>query len=116
MLRKPDFDAAFAGGRRISDAMFLMIVNHLEPRTGVAPRARVGLAVAAKTIGNAVARNRVRRTIRESFRLHQHELPGVDIVVSARSAAKVASNAELRASLEVLWQKVVKQCAISSAG
>lgn len=115
MLRKPDFDAAFAGGRRISDAMFLMIVNNLGPQAGAASRARVGLAVAARTIGNAVARNRVRRAIRESFRLHQHELPCVDIVVSARSAAKTASNAQLRASLEVLWHKVVKQCAASSA-
>ncbi len=116
VLRKPEFDAAFAGGRRISDAMFLLIVKSVEPHAGKTARARVGLAVAAKTIGNAVARNRVRRTIRESFRLHQHALPAVDIVVSARSAAKVASNAQLRSSLETLWQKVAKLCAASSAG
>lgn len=43
---------------------------------------RMGLAVTRKT-GNAVARNRVKRVLREFFRLHGDMLPhGVDIVVT----------------------------------
>jgi len=114
MLRKADFDAAFAGGRRISDAMFVVTIKAPPAATGN-PRARIGLAIAARTIGNSVARNRVRRAIRESFRLHQHELPAVDIIVSARAPARGAERARLRASLTQLWQQVIRQCAPSSA-
>lgn len=64
------------------------------------------MAVGAKTVGNAVRRNRIRRAIRESFRLHQHELPAADIFVSARAASRDARNAEIFASLQALWRQV----------
>ena len=94
--------------------MFLLTIK--TPAAGAPATARIGLAIAAKTIGNAVARNRVRRTVRESFRLQQHALPPVDIVVAARAAARAATRAQLRASLTQLWQRVSIQCAPSSAG
>ena len=75
--------------------------------------ARLGLAVAVKMAGGAVARNRLRRIIRESFRVHQHELPAVDLVVSARPPARAASAELLRVSLAALWKKVGEQCATS---
>ena len=46
---------------------------------------RVGITV-GKKLGHAVVRNRVRRRIREIYRLHEDRfLPGWDIVVVARS-------------------------------
>jgi ribonuclease P protein component len=72
---------------------------------------RLGLAVAVRTAGGGVERNRIRRIIRESFRLHQHELPGIDLIVSARARAKDAASAELHGSLVALWKKVTDQCA-----
>ena len=74
---------------------------------------RLGTAVAVRTAGGAVARNRIRRIIRESFRLHQRELPPLDLVVSARPAAAAASAPELQASLAALWKKVGERCATS---
>jgi ribonuclease P protein component len=76
---------------------------------------RLGLAVAAKMAGSSVERNRIRRVVRESFRLHQHELPAVDVVVSARPRTRGASNAELRAGIEEMWAKVKEQCVSSRA-
>jgi ribonuclease P protein component len=72
---------------------------------------RIGLAVANRVAGGSVERNRIRRIIRESFRLHQYTMPAVDLVVSARPRARDASGAELRASLVGLWKKVTEQCA-----
>ena len=51
---------------------------------------RVGLTVSSK-LGCAVVRNRVRRRLREIYRLHEGEfLPGYDMVVVARSRAVAA--------------------------
>ena len=66
-----------------------------------------------KTAGNAVRRNRLRRQVRESFRLAQHELPAVDIVVAAKFPAAGATAEALRASLATLWQRVASTCATS---
>lgn len=103
---KSDFDAAYARGRRMGNDLFSATVRRNEQG-----RPRVGLAVAVRVAGSSVERNRIRRLIRESFRLHQHELPPVDVVVSARPQARDKPGAELLASLAVLWKKVIKQCA-----
>ena len=64
------------------------------------------MAVSVRTAGSAVRRNGIRRVIRESFRLHQYELPAMDVFVTARHAARGAPNTELSASLERLWRRV----------
>ena len=92
----------------MADGFFTVTMT---PNDAGAPR--LGLAVAVKVAGGAVARNRLRRIIRESFRLHQHELPAVDLVVGARPAARAGEASALRASLASLWKKVGEQCAIS---
>ena len=108
LRRKGDFDAAYARGRRFADGFFAVTVMRNDMG---APR--LGLAVAVRVAGGAVPRNRLRRIIRESFRLHQRELPAADLVVSARPAARVASATALRDSLAALWKKVGEQCATS---
>jgi ribonuclease P protein component len=106
LRRKSQFEAVYACGRRLGDGYFSVVVGSND-----IGRPRLGLAVATKTAGNSVERNRIRRVIRESFRLSQNEIPAVDLIVSARVRVKGASNAELRASLAALWDKVRKQCA-----
>lgn len=105
---KLQFDAVYAGGRRVDDRFFALRV-----KANGLTHARVGLAVAVKTAGNAVKRNRLRRVIRESFRLAQHELPPVDIVVAAKFQAAGAPVTSLRDSLATLWKRVASTCASS---
>lgn len=105
---KLQFDAVYAGGRRIDDRFFAL---RIKPNGLTHPR--VGLAVAVKTAGNAVKRNRLRRLIRESFRLAQHELPPVDVVVAAKFPAAAAPVTSLRDSLATLWKRVASTCATS---
>ena len=49
--------------------------------------ARLGMIVPKKVVTTAVARNRVKRLLRESFRLHQAEYAGLDVV--ARLKARI---------------------------
>jgi len=108
LRRKCDFDAAYARGRRMGDGFFALTASRND-----AGAPRLGLAVAVRAAGGGVARNRIRRIIRESFRLHQAEIPPVDVVVSVRPAARAATGKVLHASLAALWKKVGEQCATS---
>ncbi len=51
---------------------------------------RLGMIVPKKVIPHAVSRNRVKRLIRESFRLKQSELAGLDVVARIRSISEEA--------------------------
>jgi len=108
LRRKREFDAVYAHGRRFGNSFF-GVTAHVNDKGWP----RLGLAVAVKTAGNAVERNRIRRMIRESFRLHQHEIPALDVVVSARLRARGSVATELRAQLESLWQEVRTKCGSS---
>jgi len=56
-------------------------------RRNGSPENRIGYTVSRK-LGHAVVRNRVRRRLREIYRLHEQEFrPGWDLVVVARSRA-----------------------------
>ena len=61
------------------------------------------MSIAARILRRAVDRNRVRRLIRESFRVHQLSLPPLDIVIGVRAGVLAVDNARLRSSLEKLW-------------
>lgn len=62
------------------------------------------MAVSRKAAGNAVQRNRLRRLIRESFRLR--DLPEVDIVVMAKPDAAAQDNAAVLDDLAALWTRL----------
>ena len=68
--------------------------------------ARLGLTV-PRAIGGAVVRNRIKRRIREAFRLHRAEIGSQwDIVVNPRRAALSASFADIQRAL----RKVIEKC------
>ncbi len=46
--------------------------------------ARMGLAISRRSVPSAVVRNRVKRVIREWFRINKHEFAGIDFMVSLR--------------------------------
>lgn len=108
-LRKPrEFKATFAHGGRLSGKFLSVVVANA---TG--GRARLGLAISKRSVRTAVGRNRIKRQIRESFRLHLDGLPAVDLVFSARHGAAMADNAQLRRELEQLWERIRERCGMS---
>jgi ribonuclease P protein component len=74
-------------------------------RTG-RPENRLGFTVSTK-LGHAVVRNRVRRRLREIYRLHETELvTGMDMVVVARVRAVHATYSQLDAAFVKLCSKL----------
>ena len=89
--QKGDFLRARAQGQRV--VCGCLIANTLDQPPGSATRLGV---VTSKKVGQAVARNRARRLMRESFRLHQHDLERpVDLVLVARPSIAGKSFAEV---------------------
>lgn len=94
LARAEEFRLVYREGTRHS-SRFLVI--HVRPTA--LPTVRLGLAV-GRRVGSAVARNRMRRRLREAVVAHRQGIErGVDLVVVARPEAAAATFAELRADL-----------------
>lgn len=67
---------------------------------------RLGLVIGKKSVKLSVERNRIKRQIRETFRHHQLELAGWDIVIIARKGLADLDNPELAKQFAKLWKRL----------
>lgn len=72
---------------------------------------RLGLVIAKKNIRLAVARNQVKRMVRETFRHFQHELGPIDVIFLARKGLDELSSFEQKKLLEKSWLKLSNRIA-----
>lgn len=72
---------------------------------------RIGVTVSKKRAKRAVDRNRIKRQIRETFRLKQHKIPAFDIVIIAKPGIVQLDNETMRLRLDYLWRTISKRCA-----
>lgn len=101
LRRREDFVRLTAHGRTRGDRL---VVLHFMPNS--LGHDRFGIAT-GRRIGGAVARNRVRRRVREILRAELVDASnGWDMLVVARPAATDATFAELRGALQRLLQGV----------
>lgn len=75
--------------------------------------ARLGLVVAKKHVRLATQRNRIKRLIRESFRL-QSQLPGIDMVILVRGGIDRLDNTEIQLQLDKLWRQLQNKVSTSN--
>jgi ribonuclease P protein component len=101
LVRRGDFDAVYRAGKRLSSAHFTAFV-----RSNELPRSRFGFSI-KKALGGAVARNRIRRRLREMVRCHRQEIPvGWDIVIHPKSTVAKAPFATVAEELVRLLRKL----------
>lgn len=67
---------------------------------------RFGLIVPKKHVKLASRRNLYKRLFRESLRLNQHQLPGLDIVVLAKKGLQTMDKHSVWVNLNQLWKKI----------
>ncbi len=73
---------------------------------------RLGLVIGKKSVKLSVERNRIKRQIRETFRHHQSDLVGWDIVIIARKGLADLDNPELAKQFAKLWKRLSRSPSI----
>jgi ribonuclease P protein component len=106
LLQSSDFKSVFDGALFKVHQPSLMLLAI--PSTNQ-NHARIGLVIAKKKIKRAHERNRVKRLARESFRLHQAELPALDIVLMAKADAQHLPNEVLHQELALAWRQLTQR-------
>ncbi len=68
---------------------------------------RVGMAITKKKVKRANERNRIKRLIREYFRLHQADFnASIDIVFTVKQTTKSLTNAQITEQIEQAFKQI----------
>lgn len=105
LLRAREYAAVFARGCRSRDRLLTVVAAGNDGAV-----ARLGLAIGTRHVRLATRRNRIKRVVRESFRRHQRQLRGLDVVVLGRPGLDAVDTRVLSASLERHWQQLNERC------
>jgi ribonuclease P protein component len=105
LLTKADYSYVFEQPEKILTSDFVFLY-----RKNAFGFARIGLALSKKKVAEATQRNRLKRLLRESFRVHN--LPSVDMVILARTGLAQKENNLIIERLKSAWNKLIACCAI----
>ena len=104
LLKHADFDRVYREGRR--NVSRNLSVFYLPGDSANNDGVRVGITV-GKALGGAVARNRIKRRMREVVRRHLSELTGaLDVVINPRKSAADMEFAELEKEVAAAFAKI----------
>ena len=105
LLSANDFKQVFADPCKASNAHFTILA-----RDNGLGYPRLGMAISRKAVRRAVARNRIKRQLREHFRLHCQQLGSLDLVVLCRSGTDKLDRQALRGSIEACFNSLARRC------
>lgn len=104
LTSKADFKDVFDNALKVNQKHMLILC-----KPNQLTHSRMGVIVGKRHVNSAVERNRIRRIVKNSFRLHQEKLTGWDIVVIARQYCDTLTNEHLRKGIDHLWEKFLAQ-------
>ncbi len=108
LLNARDYQAVFNDAQFKASHPQLLILA----RPNGSEHPRLGLVIAKKHIRLAVQRNRIKRILRETFRLRQHLLAGIDVIVLARPGLGELDNPALQQLLDKQWRRLRKKAGL----
>jgi ribonuclease P protein component len=100
LTQRRDFALVLGSAQRAQTKHFRVYV-----KAASQPRARLGIVVSKRIVRHAVARNRIKRLIREVYRREQSSIAPMDIVVLARAVVQGDQNSAV-GELTGLLQKL----------
>lgn len=100
LLKKCEYDHVFAQAKKLVTSEFIVLY-----RANTQGVARLGLALSKKMIPKAHDRNRLKRKLRETFRVKQ--LPAIDIIILARTGVAAVENKTINVNLGKTWDKLI---------
>ncbi|MGV3112579.1 ribonuclease P protein component [Staphylococcus pettenkoferi] len=93
--RNKDFQNIYRRGKSVANRQFVVYTR----KDASLEHFRLGISV-SKKLGNAVQRNRIKRAIRENFKVHKDDIIPIDLIVIARQPSKRMTTLEIQSSLE----------------
>jgi ribonuclease P protein component len=109
MVKTDDFSSVFNLRKRIASHHLVMRYRLNETKM-----ARMGLIVSKKTAKLAVRRNYMRRVLRELFRLNQHNLLPIDLVIQVQTSFEEPNFMQIKQEFESLLLKLSTKLASES--
>lgn len=101
LLRRAEFVSLSQFGNKIQNRYFLAFIAK-----GKSDRSRLGITI-TKKVGHAAARNRIKRIVREYFRLNRQRLEEFwDINLIVKRQANTVSNKTIFLSLDNLFERI----------
>ena len=108
MIKTDDFSSVFNFRKRFS---LKYLVMHYQPNN--LQRARLGLVVGKKTAKLAVSRNYMRRVLREFFRLNQHDICHVDLIIRVQKKFDKIDFIQIKQEFDSLINKLNQRVILS---
>jgi ribonuclease P protein component len=108
MIKTDEFSSVFNFRKCISSQYLVM---HYQPNA--LQRARLGLVVGKKTSKLAVSRNYMRRVLREFFRLNQHEVCHVDLIIRVQKKFGKVNFIQIKQDFHMLILKLNQRVNLS---